>query len=433
MSILNRIFNFFGFERGNYSNPGGPLYSLYGFYNGEAAHTEADELVSVKRGLKTNVAFSCINVLAQTVASLPYNVRRDTPQGKEVVKNVTQYGLIHTRPNTHTTAFNFWYNMVANMLSHGNAYALIERNINGLPIGLHICDPQKVKAELMEGEVFYKIGHGNETEYIHQDLILHLKLYSYDGICGVSPIMWNAESFGYRLKLDKYKSHVIGSKPSGVLSFSQEMTDKQFEQSQESWNRMKDKAGTPVLSGGAKYHPMMIPPNEGQMIEASRMNQEEICGIFRVPPTFIQNYESATFSNAEQQDLVMVKHALTPLLKAIEQEVDYKLFNSRSEYYTKFNIKGLLRGDIKTQSEWYRMLRSFGLASANEIRAMEDMSKLEGDTGDMVLVQGAMIPLDQLREFYSNSEENQERQAGFTLQEIKAGIDRLETMNNHEG
>ena len=101
--------------------------------------------------------------------------------------------------------------------------------------------------------------------------------------------------------------------------------------------------------------------------------------------------------------------------------------------YTKFNIKAMLRGDIKTQAEWYKMLRSFGLASANEIREMEDMPRLEGDNGDMILVQGAMIPLDQLKEFYSSKSPSQQEQKsiGFDVQTMKDNIERLEILNKH--
>ena len=405
----------------------------------ELGASDADENVSVKRGTKTSIAFSCINALAQDVAKLPFNVRRDTAKGKLVVKNNPVYKLIHNTPNSYTTSFNFWYECVFKMLSYGNAYYFITRDGNFQPADLLCLNPDDVTPVLInEGgkqEVIYEF----KDNYISSRDILHFKMFSFDGIIGVSPIIWNASTFGYRLKQDKYKAKVLGTKPPGILTFTEQLNDVQTAQNKKMWKDMtqgEGLGGTPVLSGGAKYQPFMIPPNEGQMIEASELNDEDIAGIYRVPPTILQRYKRATFSNAEQQDLVYLKYSLTPLLKVIEQQCD-RLFSesnkiSSEPLYTKFNIKAMLRGDIKTQAEWYRMLRSFGLASANEIREMEDLPPLAGETGDMVLVQGAMIPLDQLKEFYSSKSpsDQSQRTLGFDIQTLKENIERLEIMNH---
>jgi HK97 family phage portal protein len=324
------------------------------------------------------------------------------------------------------------------MLSWGNGYAYIQRDKNLFPESLIILEPRDTTPVVIEGEIFYKY----KEVMLKQDDVLHFKLYSFDGILGVSPIIHNANAFGAKIKLEKYTAKVLGSKPPGVITFTQDLTDIQVNENREAWKRMTqgdDLGGTPVLSGGAKYQPFMVPPNEGQMIEATELSDEKIAGIYRVPPTLLQNYRRATFSNAEQQDLVYLKYGLTPILRVIEQECDYKLFTEAEKMsdnppYTKFNIKGMLRGDIKTQAEWYKMLRTYGLANANTILEMEDMAPLEGDLGEMVLVQGAMIPLNQLEAFYQGKSNDQGdlRQLGFDLDRLKEAIERQEILNSHE-
>ena len=411
-----------------------PYYDLF-------SPNESGEIVSVERGSRTSIGFSCCNVLSQDIAKLPVSVKQDTQNGKIIVKKSPIHRLIHNRPNNYTSSFNFMYELVFNMLTFGNAYYLIMRdeirNVSQL-IPLPVRDVTPILVNDGNPEILYEY----KDRFIAQSDILHFKMYSFDGILGVSPIVWNATAFGYRLKQDKYKTKVLGTKPPGILSFSEQLDDTQYKQNQDQWNAMSqgdNLGGTPVLSGGASYQPMMIPPNEGQMIEASEMNDEEISGIYRVPPSIIQRYKRATFSNAEQQDLIYLKYSITPILKVIEQEYDSKLFkesNKKAEnpLFTKFNIKAMLRGDIKTQAEWYKMLRSFGLASANEIREMEDLPKLDGKIGDMILVQGAMIPLDQLREFYSSKTPTtplETKGIGFDLQAMKDNIERIEILNNH--
>lgn len=402
-----------------------------------SSETTSGETVTVETGTKIDIAFSCINALAQDVAKLPFNVRQDTVKGKVIVKNEV-YKLIHSRPNSYTSPINFWYNIIFNMLSWGNGYAYIKRG-EGKP-ELIILHPSEVTPIIAEGQIFYQY----RTVYIPDYDMLHYKMYSFDGVVGVSPLIHNANTFGYRLRQEKYAAKVLGQKPPGLLSFDQPLTTEQQKQNQEAWQKAttgENLGKTPVLSGGAKYTPFMIPPSEGQMIEAAELNDERIMGIYRVPPTIIQNYKRATFSNAEQQDLVYAKYAITPIVRVIEQETDYKLFterekNSDNPPYTKFNIKAMLQGDIKTQTEFYKFLRSYGLASANTILELEDMPPLEGDQGDLVVVQGAYIPLDQLREFYSAKGEGSDsnsnargKQIGFDVQAMKDMIERIEIMN----
>lgn len=398
-------------------------YVNFGMTNSlTGASSEGGEMVSVLRGTKVGVAFSCINALSQDIAKLPYAVRQETNNGRLTVKNSPVYRLIHSRPNSYTSAFNFWYQVVFSILSNGNAFALIKRKGTELE-ELIILPANDVEVQIIEGTLYYKY---NETLFNQSD-ILHYKLYSFDGIMGVSPIIHNAEAFGYKIKQDKYKAKVLGVKPPGVLTFTQELTTDQMNQNKNSWKNMTqgiNLGGTPVLSGGAKYQPFMIPPNEGQMVEAAELANEEIAGIYRVPPTLIQDYRRATFSNAEQQDLVYVKYGITPIIRMIEQENDYKLFKesnktAKEPFYTKFNINGMLRGDTESQIELFRFMKTEGIMNADEIREVQDMTPIEGGMGKIYTIQGANVPLHQLEDFYKDKsgeeiEEEEPRKIGFS-------------------
>ncbi len=61
------------------------------------------------------------------------------------------------------------------------------------------------------------------------------------------------------------------------------------------------------------------------------------------------------------------------------------------EYYFLFGLNGLLRGDAKTRSEYYKNMNFVGAMSANEIRSLEDMNSYEG--GDEYFVQMNMQPV----------------------------------------
>jgi HK97 family phage portal protein len=252
--------------------------------------------------------------------------------------------------------------------------------------------------------------------------------------------MWCANTFSYRVKLNKYTAKVLGSKPEGLISFDKGLTSEQEDQVVNMFEKKTqgDNLGrVPVVSGGARYVPFMLNPDSVQMIESSDMSDERIMGIFRIPPTVIQRYKDSAFKGPAQQDTVYLKYTLTPIMKVIEQECNYKLFQeankiSKTPLYTKFNVKEMLRGSIKEQGEWYRLLISLGIASFNEVREMEDMPPLPNGVGDMHIVQGAFVPLEDLRGFHQGEKlANPDALRQIGLDYLKQAIERTEILNEH--
>ena len=61
----------------------------------------------------------------------------------------------------------------------------------------------------------------------------------------------------------------------------------------------------------------------------------------------------------------------------------------------KFNVEGLLRGDYQSRMEGYAVARQNGWMSANDIRELENLDRIDqADGGDLYLVNGNMLPLD---------------------------------------
>ena len=191
------------------------------------ASTDADEDVTVEKASRIDTYFSCLNALAQDGSRLPFSVKQKTDKGRiEVNNNI--HKLIHDRPNSYTNAANFWYNIIFNMLSWGNAYALINRNTNYQPRELLILHPKDVECVLYEGEIFYQLF--GSQELIAQSELLHFKMYTFDGAKGISPAIQTANTFGYRIKQNKYRARVIGRTPIGFLSFQENLSPEQHKQ-----------------------------------------------------------------------------------------------------------------------------------------------------------------------------------------------------------
>jgi HK97 family phage portal protein len=386
-NFVSKILNSFIKKRQSFADH---LYQQNYAFNSDS---ESGETVTVDRGSKISTVFTCVNTIAQDIAKISYNVIREVDGVKTVEKKNPVYRLIHNAPNKNTTAFNFWYSIMWSALTKGNGIALIIRDKNQIPIEFIQLDGMNPRIIQEDGDLFYSI---NDSKVVPSRDILHFKMYSFDGIIGVSPITYNAQVMGYKLKQEKYSAKVIGTKGSGFIS-SEGLTPEQGKEVAQGIKAALADGSIPFIgaAGRTTWNQQLITPNEGQYIETRYQTNTEIYGIYRMPPSFAQNYERATYANASQQDMVYVKHTLTPWLRMIEQECDSKLFSeankvSSNPFFTKFNVNSILRGDIQARADYYKTMKD-GIMTTNEIRKLEDLPPVP--EGNVVQMQGAMIPL----------------------------------------
>lgn len=370
---------------------GSILNSVFSYDN------SAGEVVTPQNALRNSTVYTCTYVRGNTIASLPCNVIRESNKKKEVLTDHPAYYLISQQPNSYMSAANFWKTIMLHTDIWGNGYAYIQRDSRQNPTALHIWEPWKVDVRFQEDDVFYT--YNGDT--VSSRNILHYRFYSWDGVCGRSPVMENRNAVGMGMKLDRYSAILMGVQPPGILSTDRSLTPEQKAQNKKSWQSAS--AGeVRVLDGGFKYQPVMSTADESAFAVQRKQNKTELCGIWQMPPTFVQDFERATFSNAEQMDLVYAKHTVTPICRNIELENNMKLFfeKEKANTYTKFNMNGLLRGDLAARQGFYQAMVNTGVMNRNEVRSLEDLNAY--DTGDDFLVQGAMVPADMLREIMSS-------------------------------
>jgi HK97 family phage portal protein len=354
-----------------------------------------DENITVRGALRISTVFTCINVRGKTLASLPLNVFKSEGGKTEKLSDHPTYYALSQEPNDYMTAANFWLTIMLHFDAWGNAFVHINRDSRQRPSTYDILEPWEVTIKKSEGNLYYDY---KGERYSSWD-VLHFRGYSYNGICGISPILENADTMGMAKKLDRYAALTLGSRPPGILSYEGNLTPEAKAENKKEF-QTGGVSTVKILSGRWKYDPIMNQADQTQFIQAKSKNQNDIYGIYQIPPTFAQNFERATFSNAEQSDLVYAKHTVTPIVTNFEKEMNMKVFYERekSTHYVKFNMNGLLRGDLAARKEFYQSMVNTGVMNRNEARDLEDLNPYAG--GDDFLVQGAMAPADLLRKKY---------------------------------
>lgn len=188
-----------------------------------------------------------------------------------------------------------------------------------------------------------------------------------------------------------------------------------------------------------KYTPISISPEQAQFLETRKFQINEIARIFRVPPHMVGDLEKSSFSNIEQQSLEFVKYTLDPWVSRWEQSMARSLLTAeeKKQYFVKFNVDGLLRGDYQSRMSGYAVGRQNGWMSANDIRELENLDRIPEELGgDLYLINGNMTKLADAGIFakgasaQNGKEESDENEEVLELEEGEepgAGSDRADT------
>ena len=335
------------------------------------------------------------------------------------------------------TRFIFRETMMTHLLLWGNAYAQIIRNGKGEVIALYPLMPNRMKVDRNEsGQLYYEYQMttddaptkeaGNVRLSPYE--VLHIPGLGFDGLVGYSLIAMAKNAIGMAIACEEYgaKFFANGAAPSGVLEHPGVLKDPK--KIRDSWNQTfggtSNAHKVAVLEEGMKSTPVTINPNEAQFLETRKFQINEIARIFRVPPHIVGDLEKSSFSNIEQQSLEFVKYTLEPWLVRFEQSMVRALLSpeEKKDYFVKFNVDGLLRGDYQSRMNGYATARQNGWMSANDIRELENLDRIPAEEGgDLYLINGNMMKLKDAGIFADNGKEEKENAEVLEVEESENG------------
>lgn len=388
--------------------------SAYRFFLGG---TTSGKAVTERSAMQMTAVYSCVRILAEAIAGLPlhlYCYKEDG--GKEKALGHPLYLLLHDEPNPEMSSFVFRETLMTHLLLWGNAYAQIIRNGKGEVIALYPLMPNRMTVDRdSSGQLFYSYQMSNAdaptmpggTVILKPSDVLHIPGLGFDGLVGYSPIAMAKNAIGLAIATEEYgaKFFANGATPGGLLEYPGTVKDP--DRVRESWNKgfsgSQNAGKVAILEEGMKYTPISIAPEQAQFLETRKFQINEIARIFRIPPHMIGDLEKSSFSNIEQQSLEFVKYTLDPWVVRWEQSLSRALFTSeeKSQYFFKFNVEGLLRGDYQSRMNGYATARQNGWMSANDIRELENLDRIPAEEGgDLYLINGNMLPLVHAGAFY---------------------------------
>jgi HK97 family phage portal protein len=360
--------------------------------------TKAGVRVITKTALSISMVWSCVKILSESLSGLPLKLYEDSDgtAPRKLVPRKDRAQKLLRKPNPFMTMLNFLKFVVVNMALKGNAFALIERNRNGEPIGLVPLSIDTVTIDTDEDLLYWVQPKGGDRFPVSPENMLHFKIFSMDGIVGLSPIEYQAETMGLAKAGQQWSARFMlkGGFTGGYVIYKEFLTEKQQTQVLAKFPDVRkgdadDIGKMAILQGGPTITPAGISQKDAQFIESQQFQEEALAGIYGVP-LWLANRAGKTSimgSNLEQQLIGFVTFGLKPYIDAVEDEFNDKLYGS-TQRFVEFAVEGLLRADSAGRATLFAAALGgsggSGWMTINEVRRKENLPPLDGPEYDRV-------------------------------------------------
>ncbi len=336
--------------------------------------------VNPKTAISIPAVWACIKVIAETIATLPCHVYERTDDKIIRTKNHNLNYLLHHSPNGYITKVNFFETILVHTLIYGNAFVEIERDKMLEVEALHLLSPDNMNVVFENGTVGYEYSNDGIIKKYSKDEIIHIAGLSGNGLMGFSPIYTFHTDLSVMLAQSNFSLDFFsnGAKKTPILTSDTKLSAEVRTNLKNSFRTSFEK-GIVLLENGIKVEPITMALSDAQFLESKTFSLQDCCRIYRVPPHMAGDLSHATFSNIEHEYIAFVRDTIVTWCVRLENAFGMKLFNrtDKTEYFIKFVVDGLLRGDTATRQAAYKTQLENGVITVNEWREKENLPPID--------------------------------------------------------
>lgn len=337
-----------------------------------------------EQALKNAASWACIRVLMDALSRTPIYAVRETHGIKTKVEPVPR---ILANPSA-LVGVDVWRAQLAfSMLTDGNVFGMVaDEDLAGRPTQIELRDATKVTdRKVVDGvgqvtidNKTHKLWPFGDVWHTPGDMVMPGTPF------GMSPLTYAQKVIGVSLAAEDFALGFFqdGAHPGLALISDQEMDQSTSEEYKQKVLRSTRGSREPIVMGsGITLQELKLDPSETQFIDLMRFMVEQACRFWGTPPSMVfaaSSGQNLTYSNITQEDLHFLKYALEGKFTRIEHAFTELLPGNN---YTAPSVPNtlavmdrdrILRADVKSRYDAYKIAIDTRIKTVNEVRALED-------------------------------------------------------------
>ena len=312
---------------------------------------------------------AAVDFISNTIASMPVKLYKYKDGSVEKRDEDERVAILNGDTGDTLDAFQMKKNMVRDYLMGRGGYAYIRKDRNKVTGLFHVQDDY-VAPQMLNADPIHKgwklFVYTKEYELHEFVKLLRNTWNGADGI-GLTKEVGTALETAYSTLVYQLNLAKSGGSKKGFLKSNRRLGQEEINTLKRAWANLytNNTENVVVLNNGLEFQEASTSAREEQLDQNKKTLTEEINNIFHIYP----NDYYRTF-----------KEAIYPIVKAFETALnrDLLLEKEKKNYFFEFDVKEILRVNIKERYEAYKLAKETGFMTINEIRRAENMNRIEG-------------------------------------------------------
>ena len=319
-----------------------------------------------------------VDFISNTIASMPVKLYK-VKQGKvEAVEEDNRVKMLNGDTGDTLDAFQLKKAMVTDYLLGKGGYCFIRKFRNEFT-GLFYVEDRFITIMKVYEPIYkqfqiyvggYSKGEDKNVGTFEPYEFIKLLRNTKDGASGVGYTVEVSKALetAYQTLLYQLGMVSTGGNKKGFLKAQRKLTQEEIDTLKRAWRNLygnNNSEKVVVLNNGVEFQEASATAVESQLNESKKTLSDEVNALFHIYP---QDFER-TF-----------KEAIYPIVKAFETALnrDLLLEKEKKNHFFEFDVKEIVRVNIKERYEAYKLAKETGFMTLNEIRRSENMEWIQG-------------------------------------------------------
>lgn len=318
-----------------------------------------------------------VDFISNCVACMPVKLYKEKDGKVEEQFKDPRVKVLNGDTGDTLDAFQMKKAMVTDYLLGKGGYAYIRKSRNDVT-GLFYVEDRYITIMKVYEPIFkdYEIfvggfEKGNEKQFGTYKPWQFIKILrnTKDGASGTGYTVEVSKALetAYQTLLYQLGMVSTGGNKKGFLKSQHKLAKEEIETLKKAWKNLyaNNKESVVVLNNGVEFQEASNTAVETQLNQSKRTLNDEINNLFHIYPNDFER----TF-----------KEAIYPVIRAFETALnrDLLLEKEKKNYFFEFDVKEIMRVNIKERYEAYKLAKETGWLTLNEIRKDENREYIEG-------------------------------------------------------